>query len=130
MMTKYTISDISATLSVTERTVQRWIETLVIKEGNKILVPEDVLELLKSRHVNDKVATSPDIEEKQFDRIEYFTEEEYQEFHKRLVEYDILKDQLQYHRKSSESHNKQMEMILQMMEQRNYIEVKEKKLDR
>ena len=130
MMTKYTISDISATLSVTERTVQRWIETLVIKEGNKILVPKDVLELLKSRHVNDKVATSPDIEEKQFDRIEYFTEEEYQEFHKRLVEYDILKDQLQYHRKSSESHNKQMEMILQMMEQRNYIEVKEKKLDR
>jgi hypothetical protein len=130
MMTKYTIADISATLSVTERTVQRWIETLVIKEGNKILVPKDVLELLKSRHVNDKVATSPDIEEKQFDRIEYFTEEEYQEFHKRLVEYDILKDQLQYHRKSSESHNKQMEMILQMMEQRNYIEVKEKKLDR
>jgi wyosine [tRNA(Phe)-imidazoG37] synthetase (radical SAM superfamily) len=130
MMTKYTISDISATLSVTERTVQRWIETLVIKEGNKILVPEDVLELLKSRHVNDKVATSPDIEEKQFDRVEYFTEEEYQEFHKRLVEYDILKDQLQYHRKSSESHNKQMEMILQMMEQRNYIEAKEKKLDR
>ena len=130
MMTKYTIVDISATLSVTERTVQRWIETLVIKEGNKILVPKDVLELLKSRHVNDKVATSPDIEEKQFDRIEYFTEEEYQEFHKRLVEYDILKDQLQYHRKSSESHNKQMEMILQMMEQRNYIEVKEKKLDR
>lgn len=129
-MTKYTISDISATLSVTERTVQRWIETLVIKEGNKILVPEDVLELLKSRHVNDKVATSPDIEEKQFDRVEYFTEEEYQEFHKRLVEYDILKDQLQYHRKSSESHNKQMEMILQMMEQRNYIEAKEKKLDR
>lgn len=130
MMTKYTISDISATLSVTERTVQRWIETLVIKEGNKILVPEDVLELLKSRHVNDKVATSPDIEEKHFDRVEYFTEEEYQEFHKRLVEYDILKDQLQYHRKSSESHNKQMEMILQMMEQRNYIEAKEKKLDR
>ena len=130
MMIKYTLSDISATLSVTERTVQRWIETLVIKEGNKILVPEDVLELLKSRHVNDKVATSPDIEEKQFDRVEYFTEEEYQEFHKRLVEYDILKDQLQYHRKSSESHNKQMEMILQMMEQRNYIEAKEKKLDR
>ena len=86
--------------------------------------------MLKSRHVNDKVATSPDIEEKQFDRVEYFTEEEYQEFHKRLVEYDILKDQLQYHRKSSESHNKQMEMILQMMEQRNYIEAKEKKLDR
>ena len=104
-MTKYTIADISATLSVTERTVQRWIETLVIKEGNKILVPKDVLELLKSRHVNDKVATSPDIEEKQFDRIEYFTEEEYQEFHKRLVEYDI-------------------------MEQLNYIEAKEKKLDR
>ena len=104
-MTKHTLSDISATLSVTERTNRRWIKTLAIKGGNKILFPEDILELLKSRHENDKVATSPDIEEKQFDRVEYFTEEEYQEFHNRLVEYDI-------------------------MEQLNYIEAKEKKLDR
>lgn len=104
-MTKHTLSDISATLSVTERTNRRWIKTLAIKGGKKILFPEDILELLKSRHENDKVATFPDIEEKQFDRVEYFTEEEYQEFHKRLVEYDV-------------------------MEQLNYIESKEKKLDR
>jgi hypothetical protein len=41
---------------------------------------------------------------------------------------DILKD-LEYHRKSAESHNLQMEMILRNLEQRNYIEAKDKKLD-
>lgn len=65
----------------------------------------------------------------EFDRVEYFTEDEYQEFHKRLVEYEILKEQLDYHKRSAESHNKQMEIILSLMHQRNYIEAKEKELD-
>jgi hypothetical protein len=41
---------------------------------------------------------------------------------------DIL-NELDYHKKSIDSHNKQMEIILNMMQQRNYIEAKEKKLD-
>lgn len=128
-MKNYTIRDTSTTLGVSERTVQRWLETLIVKDKNKTLIPQDVLNLLISRHKLDNLATDSDTTFKEFERVEYFTEEEYQEFHKRLVEYSILKDQLEYHRKSSESHNKQMELILNMIQQRNYIEAKEKKID-
>lgn len=128
-MKNYSIPDIAATFSVSERTAQRWIESLVIKEGNKILISEDVFNLLKSRHAPDTLPTIDDSDIKNFERVEYFTEEEYQEFHRRLVEYQSLKEQLEYHRKSSESHNRQMEIILNMMQQRNFIEAKEKKLD-
>lgn len=118
----YTISDIAATFSVSERTAQRWVESLVIKENGKIIIFEDVFNLLKSRH-------APDTDVQKFERLEYFTEDEYQEFHKRLVEYPVLKDQLDYHRKSSESHNRQMEILLQSVQQRNFIEATEKKLE-
>lgn len=128
-MEKYTISDISTTFGVSERTAQRWVENLVIKDGNKTLIPEDVLNLLKSRHGNDTQTTSIDNDIQQFERIEYFTNEEYEEFHKRLVEYPGLKDQLDYHRKSSESHNRQMEIILRSIEQKNFIEAREKGFD-
>ena len=42
---------------------------------------------------------------------------------------DIL-NELDYHKRAGESHNKQMEIILQTLQQRNYIEAKEKKLDK
>ena len=64
---------------------------------------------------------------------EYFTEEEYQEFHKRLSEYPLLKDyiktilnELDYRKKSTESHQEQMGLILRSLEQRNFIEAKVK----
>jgi hypothetical protein len=125
----YTISDIAATFSVSERTAQRWIESLIIKEKGKILILEDVFNLLKSRHGGDISATEPDTDVQEFERVEYFTNEEYEEFHKRLVEYPVLKDQLDYHRKSSESHNRQMEIILRSMEQKNFLEAKTKGFD-
>ena len=51
-----------------------------------------------------------------------FTKEEYEEFHKRLVEYSFLKEQLEYHRKSIESHNRQMELILLSITNKRFIE--------
>ncbi len=42
---------------------------------------------------------------------------------------DIL-NELDYHKRAGESHNRQMEIILQTLQQRNYIEAKEKKLDK
>jgi hypothetical protein len=125
----YTISDIAATFSVSERTAQRWIESLVIKEKGKIIILEDVFNLLKSRHALDISPTEPDTSVQEFERVEYFTNDEYEEFHKRLVEYPVLKDQLDYHRKSSESHNRQMEIILRSMEQKNFLEAKTKGFD-
>jgi hypothetical protein len=129
-MKNYSIPDIATTFNVSERTAQRWVENLIIREGNKFLINEDVFNLLKSRHAPDTLPTTDDNDIKNFERVEYFTEEEYQEFHRRLVEYQSLKEQLEYHRKSSESHNRQMEIILNMMQQRNFIEAKEKRFDK
>jgi predicted secreted Zn-dependent protease len=36
---------------------------------------------------------------------------------------------LEYHRKSAKSHQRQMELILRNLEQRNFIEAKDKKLE-
>lgn len=135
-MKKYTISDISATLKVSERTAQRYVESLVNKDNNKIYVSEDVFNLLKLRHGNDEVATSSDTVENESERVEVFTEEEYQEFHKRLTEYPFLKERIEYilndmeyYKNSIISKEKQMEILLNMMQQRNYIEAKEKKIE-
>lgn len=134
-MNNYTIADIVATFSVSERTAQRWVENLVFKENNKIIIPQDVFDLLKSRHSSDTNPTLPDTEY-EYPIIEGFTEDEYREFHKRLSEYPYLKErvddilnELDYHKRAGESHNRQMEIILQTLQQRNYIEAKEKKLD-
>lgn len=130
-MDGYTITDISTTLGVSERTVQRWINSLVFIDKNKTIIPQDVYQLLLSRHKPDTSTTIDDIV------VEEFTKSEYAEFHKRLSEYPFLKEQitiilneLDYHKKSAESHNRQMEIILNSMQQRNFIEAKEKKLDK
>jgi hypothetical protein len=135
-MKNYSISDIATTFNVSERTAQRWVESLIIREGNKFLIGEDVFNLLKSRHAPDISATTDDNDAREFERVEYFTEGEYQEFHKRLAEYPHLKEQIQYvlkdleyYRKSMGSKERQMEVILNMMQQRNFIEAKEKGFD-
>ena len=65
----------------------------------------------------------------EYDVIEGFSNEEYQEFQKRLIEYPMLQKDLEYHRNSAQSHQRQMEMILRNLEQRNFIEAKDKKLE-
>ena len=56
-------------------------------------------------------------------------EEEYQEYQKRLIEYPLLKDQIEYlkkdilyHRKSIESHNRQMELLLLSATNKKFID--------
>lgn len=119
----YTIKELSDKLSVSTRTIERYLKGLYLKENNKISIPLDVVELLESRHKSDISPTQD------FDIVEGFSNEEYQEFQKRLIEYPILQKDLEYHRKSAESHQRQMEMILRNLEQRNYIEAKDKKLE-
>jgi predicted nucleic acid-binding protein len=109
-----------------------------MKDKNKVLIPLDVVELLKKRHksepkseANTELSPNPenlkeiDIE---FDVVEGFSTEEYNEFQKRLIEYPLLKKDLEYHRKSSEKHQQQMETILELMRQRNMIEGRDKKM--
>ena len=123
----YTIKELSDTLSVSIRTVQRHLKNLYKTNEGKVLIPLDVVNLLKMRHGYDNNYDT-DATQK-YDVIEGFSNEEYQEFQKRLIEYPILQKDLEYHRNSAQSHQRQMEMILRNLEQRNFIEAKDKKLE-
>jgi len=142
MKKEYTIKELSDMYSVSTRTIVRHLDSLILKEKNKVLIPYDVVKLLEVRHNYDTSKTevrqdydtskTPENEEEtesDFDIVEGFTVDEYQEFQKRLIEYPILNKDLEYHRKSAESHQRQMELILRNLEQRNFIEAKDKKLE-
>lgn len=122
----FKLKEIAEILNVSDRTVERYLKSYFSLENGAYQVSEKMLEVLKSEHLENESDTV----------VEEFTRDEYQEFHKRLSEYPVLKEritdvlnELDYHKRSAESHNKQMEIILNMMQQRNYIEAKEKKLD-
>lgn len=122
----YKLKEVAEILNVSDRTVERYLKSYFSMEKGAYQVSDKMLEVLKSEHLEDESDTI----------VEEFTKDEYSEFHKRLSEYPILKEritdilnELDYHKRSAESHNKQMEIILNMMQQRNYIEAKEKKID-
>ena len=125
MGNKYTSKEIAEILNVSDKSVRRYLNSYFSIEKGAYKVSEKMLNLLKIEYLGQ--STDTDIQG--YERIEYFTEEEYQEFHKRLVEYSNLKEQLEYHKKSSENHSRQMDIILNIMQQRNFIEATEKRLD-
>jgi len=128
----YNSKEVAKILRVSDKSVRRYLNSYFSIENGAYKVSEKMLIVLKNEYLEqtaDKLRTGSDTDVQEFDRVEYFTEEEYQEFHKRLVEYNILKEQLDYHKRSAENHNRQMELILNMIQQRNYIEAKEKKID-
>ena len=143
MSKKYSTADIARTLAVSERTVRRKLSEHLNLLNGKYEVSKEFFDFLKEKTnfadtTADNVRTSSDTEneEPEFDIIEGFSKEEYQEFQKRLVEYPLLKEhlatimnELEYHRKSGESKDKQMELILANIQQRNFIEAKDKKIE-
>jgi len=152
MSQKYTSEDLSKALNTSKRTAQRYIDKLFDKSNKEVSFEEDVFNLLIQRHHNDTITTDSDN-----GITEYFTEEEYNEFQKRLTEYPILKQQLEdskdnlntllneleYHKSAYTKqlllHEKLIESIsekainerimLDTIKQRNFIEAKEKGLD-
>jgi hypothetical protein len=128
----YNSKEVAEILGVSDKSVRRYLNTYFSINKGVYEVSEKMLNTLKNDYLGqpaDNLRTGLSEPVQEFDRVEYFTEDEYQEFHKRLVEYEILKEQLDYHKRSAESHNKQMEIILNLMHQRNYIEAKEKEID-
>lgn len=122
----YKIKDVATILKVSDRSVERYLKSYFYKESGTYIITDKMLEILKEEHLDEPNDTV----------VEEFTKDEYQEFHKRLSEYPILKDrisdilnELEYHKRSSESHNRQMEIILRTLEQRNYIEAKDKRIN-
>lgn len=132
MENKYTSKEVAEILNVSDKSVRRYLNSYFFINNGAYEISAKMLNILKMEYLGQ----SADTNVQEFERVEYFTEDEYQEFHKRLVEYPILKDYIQtvlneldYHRKSSESHNKQLEIIMQTLQQRNFIEAKEKGFD-
>jgi predicted transcriptional regulator len=121
----YSSKEIAEILNVSDKSVRRYLNSYFSIEKGAYKVSEKMLNLLKIEYLGQ----NSDIDVQSYERIEYFTEEEYQEFHKRLVEYSNLKEQLEYHKKSSENHSRQMDIILNIMQQRNFIEATEKRIE-
>lgn len=151
-MKKYTTKEVSEIFGVSIRTIQRhiaiMIEELTNTDKKGFLIPEDVVSLLKQRHYSDTMATferhDGDMENEEFPYVEYFTAEEYEEFKKRITEYPFLKEQIDNSKQHLEalekqieyfrfSYNKQLEIhekLIDSFRERNFIEVKEKGLDK
>ena len=91
-MKKYTTKEVSEIFGVSIRTVQRHIATIIEELTNTdkkgFLIPQDVVDLLKQRHLNDTMTTlerhDDDSENEEFPFVEYFTADEYEEFKKYL----------------------------------------------
>lgn len=149
METKYTTADMARTLSVSERTIRRKLEKLFKIESGRYEVSQEIFDLVKKEFKTaDNLRTtsgqSADNKNEDFAHTEYFTESEYQEFHKRLTEYpllkeqlensqeylDILKNELEYHKKAYLRQLDIHEKMLGLTHQRNFIEAKEKGIEK
>jgi predicted transcriptional regulator len=115
----YKLKDVAEILGVSDRTVERYLKGYFSMEKGAYQVSEKMLEVLRSEYLESESDTV----------VEEFTKEEYQEFHKRLSEYPLLKERaeillkdIEYHRKSIESHNRQMELILLSITNKKFIE--------
>ena len=127
----YKIKEIAEILNVSDKSVRRYLNSYFSINNGAYEVSEKMLNILKNDYLGqsaDNLRTGSDTEN-EFPIIEGFTEEEYQEYQKRLIEYPLLKDQIEYlkkdilyHRKSIESHNRQMELLLLSATNKKFLE--------
>jgi predicted transcriptional regulator len=131
MERKYSSKEIGKILNVSDKSVRRYLNSYFSMNNGTYEVFEKMLSVLKNEHLGqslDNLRTQSDIEY-EYPFIEGFTEIEYLEYQKRLIEYPILKDQIEYlkkdisyHKKSIESHNRQMELLLLTITNKKFIE--------
>lgn len=135
----YSTREIAKILNVSDKSVRRYLNSYFSINDGGYQISEKMLIILKSTYLGqpaDNLRTGSDADIQEFERVEYFTNEEYEEFHKRLVEYPFLKERaetllkdMEYHRKSMESKERQMELLLRTIEQKNFLEAKGKGFD-
>ena len=119
MENKFTTKQIAEILNVSDRTVQRYLNSYFSIEKGAYVVSEKMLNVLKKEYLEDE---SDDV-------VELFTKEEYQEFHKRLSEYPFLKERaefllndLEYYKKSMTRKERQMELLLLAITNKRFLE--------
>lgn len=151
---KYTTLDVSKTLNVSDRTIRRYIDKEISKVEGKYLLSEDAYNFIVNKYSSDNLRTTygqpTDTEDNEFDIVEAFSQEEYFEFQKRLTEYPLLKEkieeskerlhdskeyiqtllnELDYHKQTYQKHLDMHQKMIDVFQQRNFIEAKEKGLD-
>ena len=143
-MKTYNIKEIAEEIGVSERTILRQIQTISDKLKNPYSKDFAISEDLKNALFSDKFQTNSDNENEEFPHVEYFTSDEYEEFKKRITEYPFLKEQIESSKQHLEamekqieyfrfSYNKQLEIhekLIDTFRERNFIEAKEKGLDK
>ncbi len=143
-MKTYNIKEIAEEIGVSERTILRQIQTISDKLKNPYSKDFAISEDLKNALFSDKFQTNSDNENEEFPHVEYFTSDEYEEFKKRITEYPFLKEQIESSKQHLEamekqieyfrfSYNKQLEIhekLIDSFRERNFIEAKEKRLDK
>ena len=108
MENKYTTKQIADILGVTDKSVRRYLNSYFSINNGAYEVSDKMLSILKSDYLGlsaDNLRTGSDTEN-EFPIIEGFTEEKYQEYQKRLIEYPLLKDQIEYLKKDILYHRK------------------------
>ena len=83
MENKYTTKQIAEILGVSDRSVRRYLTNYFSVDNGVYSVSDKMLEILKKEHSPDSDIV-----------VQEFTEDEYQEFHRRLSEYPILKERI------------------------------------
>ena len=115
----YKLKEIAEILNVSDRTVQRYLNSYFSMEKGAYIVFEKMLEILKSEYLDNDSDTI----------VEEFTKDDYIEFTKRLSEYPFLKERaesllkdMEYYRKSMTSKERQMELLLLAITSKRFIE--------
>ena len=155
---KFTTADVSKTLKVSDRTVRRYIDKEISKIEGKYILSDDMYNFIVNKYSTDNLRTTcgqpTDIDlstgNDEFDIVEAFSQEEYLEFQKRLTEYPLLKEkieeskdrlidskeyiqtllnELEYHKQIYQKHLDMHQKMIDVFQQRNFIEAKEKGLD-
>lgn len=150
-MKQYDLKDLANELNISERTARRYIDELINEAQNIRENKYKFSYLIFNSIVNSRQSFDTELTENDKGVTEYFTDEEYQEFQKRLIEYPILKEQIENSKEYlstienqmeyfKNAYNKQLDMhenLIQSVKnfsdnltQRNFIEAKEKGLDR
>lgn len=149
-MKQYNLKDLANELNISERTARRYIDELINETQNIRENKYKFSYLIFNSIVNSRQTFDTELTENDKGVTEYFTDEEYQEFQKRLIEYPILKEQIENSKEYlstienqmeyfKNAYNKQLDMhenLIQSVKnfsdnltQRNFIEAKEKGLD-
>ena len=149
-MKQYNLKDLANKLDISERTARRYIDEL-INETQTIRENKYKFSYLIFNYIiNSRQNIDTDLTENDNGVTEYFTEEEYLEFQKRLTEYPLLKEkieeskdrlidskeyiqtllnELEYHKQIYQKHLDMHQKMIDVFQQRNFIEAKEKGLD-